>query len=172
MGGEGNPMRNWSLKFNSLTVYDDENDHAIIAIDIADCVPSIHEQPLFDLLAGVASKDCPGSSIHKGDTFNTPAALLACLFGPAALFPANSNGTLLYRTGRRACYCWWRGSSRKPWGYSACYYSYSWICHWSCSSYMELLIIWQLWAHSKSSLHIFWTWDTFWRLLFMQRLTL
>ena len=44
---------------------------------------STHEQPLFDLLAGVASKDYPGTSIHKGDTLNTPAALQACL--PLAL---------------------------------------------------------------------------------------
>ena len=38
---------------------------------------------MFDLLAGVASKDYPGTSIHKGDTLDTPAALLTCL--PLAL---------------------------------------------------------------------------------------
>ena len=77
-----------------------------ITVDIADCFPSIHKQPLFDLLAGVASKDYHGTRIHKGDTLNTPAALCTCLpSGPAALFPAHSNGALLYRTGRRTCHC-------------------------------------------------------------------
>ena len=61
----------------------DENDHAIITVDIADCFPSIHKQPLFDLLAGVASKDYPGTCIHKGDALNIPAALSTCL--PLAL---------------------------------------------------------------------------------------
>ena len=43
----------------------DENDHAIISVDIVDCFPSIHKQPLYDLPVGVASEDYPGTSLHK-----------------------------------------------------------------------------------------------------------
>ena len=85
MVGEGNPKGNRGHNLLAQQSTIDEKDHAIITVDIrvADCFPSIHKQPLFDLLAGVASKDYPGTRIHKGGTLYSPAALLTCL--PLAL---------------------------------------------------------------------------------------
>ena len=185
MGGEGKPTGSFNLKALWSTI--DENDQAIITFDMADCFPSqIHKQPLFDLSGGNASKDYPGNSIHTdtGDKLNTFAALVVCL--PLALLLYSQSihmehYYIIIGEGQANLLLLMTGFLKVAimMGVLPLLLAFHGFVNEALHeaqqlSFMVFLMIWQSWAHSKSSLHFFWTWVTFkfWRLLFMRRLTL